>query len=153
MPQSRFFSRSPIFVPLYSQFFFLPNNPFSFPLSFLTLRVPAPAKLKPVSPSQAPHAAPGYVQSVGVYPASLLPYSSVVTSSRILVHLPALRSHPGSILSGDERVSYMWWGWRFRYGGWFLLHVSGLRFVNALGVVGEDTLQSNLLGQSMVYAG
>ena len=42
--------------------------------------------------------------SVGVYPASLLPYSSAVASSRILVHLPALRSHPGSILSGDERV-------------------------------------------------
>ena len=30
---------------------------------------------------------------------NMLPYSSVVTSSRILVHLPALRSHPGSFLS------------------------------------------------------
>ena len=28
-----------------------------------------------------------------------------------------------------------------------MLHVSGLRFVNALGVVVEDPLQSNFLGQ------
>ena len=35
----------------------------------------------------------------------------------------------------------------------FLLHVSGLLFVNTLGVVGEDAFHSNISGPSVAYAG
>ena len=80
------------------------RNPLRFRRPFSNFMSPGSRQTHSRSPSQAPHTAPGYVLSVDVYTAPLVPYSSVVTSSRILVHLPALRSRPGSILPGDERV-------------------------------------------------
>ena len=57
------------------------------------------------------------------------------------------RNRPNGFSPGHEihKLNYhslnyptIWWGWRFRFGVWFMLHVSGLCFVNARGVVGED---------------
>ena len=71
-----------------------------------------------------------------------------MASSRVLVHLPALRSHPGSILSGDERVFIFGGGGVFRFGG--LVYVTRIRapLRQRAGRRGRrPPLQSNFLGQ------